>query len=131
MLGAVKLCCRAPPVLTPMEKGYAAVPTPEAKLTSNEELQRASGKTPERLWHDALGFLQTELPRQFFETWVRDAVPVRFEDNTLVLSVANEFTQEKLENDYQEMIHRALSMVVGHAVEVQIIVDLGMATVAV
>jgi hypothetical protein len=111
-----------------MEKGYAAVPTPDAKQSSKELIQRASDKTPERIWHDALGFLQAELPRQFFDTWVRDVEPISFDDDLLTLNVANEFAREKLEKEYKETILRTLSMVLGHAIEVQIVVNYGMDT---
>jgi hypothetical protein len=106
-----------------MEKGYAAVPTPEAKLTLRESPQRAAPKTPERIWNDALSFLQAELPRQFFETWLRDAEPVHLDDNTFVLGVANKFAREQLESQHKETILRVLAMVVGHAVDVEIVVN--------
>ena len=125
MLDSVKLCCRALSNLPQMEKGYAAVPTPEANLTSKEMLQRAASKSPERIWHDSLDFLQAELPRQFFDTWVRDAEPLHFEGDVLVLNVSNEFAQEKLQKDYRETIRRIVSMVVGHAVDVHVVVNNG------
>jgi len=99
------------------------VPTPEAKPTSNEMLQRATSKSPERIWQTALGVLQFELPRSAFDTWIRDLDPIRFENNTLVLSVANEYAQEILEKEYQEPIHRALAMSAGHEIEFQIVVN--------
>jgi chromosomal replication initiator protein len=39
----------------------------------------------ERTWEAALGQLQMELPRATFDTWVRDAELLAYEDGTFVL----------------------------------------------
>ena len=41
----------------------------------------------ERLWQAALGQLQMELPRATFDTWVRDAELLAYEDGTYIIGI--------------------------------------------
>ena len=93
------------------------MPTPEAKPSPKELLQRASDMSPERLWQAALGTLQFELPRIAFDTWIRDIEPIRLENDVLILNVVNEYALEIIEREHRGPIHRALAMAAGHELD--------------
>ncbi|MBI2964920.1 MAG: hypothetical protein HYY34_01805, partial [Chloroflexi bacterium] len=43
------------------------------------------------LWSAALGFLQVEIPRPNFETWLKETRAVRFEDDCLDIGTNSAF----------------------------------------
>ncbi len=52
---------------------------------------RENRMNAERLWQAALGQLQMELPRATFDTWVRDAELLAYEDGTYIVGVQNAY----------------------------------------
>src|SRR3970282_1118057 len=64
----------------------------------------------ERTWEAALGQLQLELPRATFDTWVRDAELLTYEDGTFVLGVQNAYARDwlhqRLRGDFAAVLSR-------------------------
>lgn len=76
----------------------------------------------ERLWQAALGQLQVEMPRAAFETWVRDAELLAYEDGQFIVGVQNAFARDWLAERLGPTVTRVLSGIAGRTVEVRFVV---------
>jgi chromosomal replication initiator protein len=76
----------------------------------------------ERAWLAALGQLQMELPRAVYDTWVRDAEYLAYEDGTFVIGVQNAYARDWMENRLLSTVKRVLTGVVGRTVDVRFVV---------
>ncbi|HMK09471.1 MAG TPA: chromosomal replication initiator protein DnaA [Anaerolineales bacterium] len=75
----------------------------------------------ERTWEAALGQLQLELPRATFDTWVRDAELLTYEDGTFVLGVPNAYARDWLDQRLKAPFVEVLSRLAGRTVEVRFV----------
>jgi len=75
-------------------------------------------KTPATTWAAALGQLQVSVNKANFDTWLRDTVGLRFDDDTFVVGANNDFTTEWLDIRMRKVILSALARVLGHPVAV-------------
>ena len=62
----------------------------------------------ERHWQAALGQLQMEMPRAAFDTWVRDAEFITYEDGEFIIGVQNAYARDWLEDRLQSTAKRVL-----------------------
>jgi len=76
----------------------------------------------ERLWQAALGQLQMEMPRATFDTWVRDAELLAYEDGAFIVGVQNAYARDWLEDRMLASIKRVLTGLAGRTVEVRFVV---------
>ena len=76
----------------------------------------------ERHWQAALGQLQMELPRATFDTWVRDAELLTYEDGEYVIGVRNAYARDWLEDRLNSTVKRTLSGIAGRTVGVRFVV---------
>ncbi len=76
----------------------------------------------ERLWDAAVGQLQLEMPRSAYDTWVRDAEFLAYEDGTFVIGVQNAYARDWLEDRLQSTVRRILTGLLGRSVEVRFVV---------
>jgi chromosomal replication initiator protein len=83
----------------------------------------------ERIWQAALGQLQLDLPRATFDTWVRDAEWLTYEDGTFVVGVRNAYAREWLEQRLRNTFREVLSDLAGRTVEVRFVLWPGEAAV--
>jgi hypothetical protein len=83
----------------------------------------ADGKslTAESLWSAAVARLQGEIPRQAFDTWLRDLEPLSYTSDILTLAVANSYGRDWILEHYAHVIQRALEAVVGTPVDLTIV----------
>jgi chromosomal replication initiator protein len=70
-------------------------------------------------WQAALGQLQMEMPKAAFDTWVRDAELVSYEDGTFIIGVQNAYARDWLESRLSSTITRLLTGVMNRTVEVR------------
>ena len=63
----------------------------------------------ERLWQAALGQLQVEMPKAAFDTWVRDAELLAYEDGQFIVGVQNAFARDWLAERLGPIVTRVLS----------------------
>jgi len=75
-----------------------------------------------QLWQAALGQLQMETPRATFDTWVRDAELLAYEDRAFVIGVQNAYARDWLEDRLLSTVKRVLTGIVGQTVEVRFVV---------
>lgn len=76
----------------------------------------------EQLWQAALGQLQIEMPRAAFDTWVRDAELLTYEDCTFIIGVRNAYARDWLEDRLLSTVKRVLTGILGRTVEVRFVV---------
>lgn len=78
----------------------------------------------ERLWQAALGQLQIEMPRAEFDTWIRDAELLSYEDGEFTVGVRNAFARDWLSDRLRPTVERILGGIAGRTVEVKFVVFL-------
>ena len=76
----------------------------------------------ERLWQAALGQLQVEMPKAAFDTWVRDAELLAYEDGQFIVGVQNAFARDWLAERLGPIVTRVLTGIAGRTVEVRFVV---------
>ncbi len=70
-------------------------------------------------WQAALGQLQMEMPRATFDTWVRDAELLTYEDGVFVVGVQNAYARDWLEDRLLSIVKRVLTGIMGRTVDVR------------
>jgi len=76
----------------------------------------------ERLWQAALGQLQVEMPKAAFDTWVRDAELLAYEDGQFIVGVQNAFARDWLAERLGPIVTRVLTGIAGRTMEVRFVV---------
>jgi chromosomal replication initiator protein len=76
----------------------------------------------ERLWEAALGQLQMEMPRASYDTWVRDAELLAYEDGEYIVGVQNAYARDWLEDRLRSTVARVLTAISGRGAEVRFVV---------
>lgn len=70
------------------------------------------------LWDQTLAVVRGELNTPTFKTWFENTAPLGLIDNTLVISVQNEFARDWLESRYSGLLTSALAQVIGEPMAV-------------
>jgi chromosomal replication initiator protein len=73
-------------------------------------------------WQAALGQLQIEMPKGTFDTWVREAELVAYEDGAFVIGVNNAYARDWLEGRLKSTVTRMLTGMMNRTVEVRFVV---------
>ncbi len=76
----------------------------------------------EQAWHAALGQLQMDMPKASYDTWVRNADIVSYEDNVFIIGVPNPYARDWLESRLTSKINRLLSGIMNKTVSTRFIV---------
>ncbi len=76
-----------------------------------------------RLWQAALGQLQVEMPRAKFETWVRDAELLSYEDGEFIIGVKNAFARDWLNDRLRPTVKQVLGGMAGRTVDVRFVIS--------
>ncbi len=75
-----------------------------------------------QIWQAALGELELELTRATFDTWLRDARLISYEDGAFVIGVANSYARDWLEGRLRSVVLRVLTRLTGRTVTVRFVV---------
>lgn len=75
-----------------------------------------------QIWQAALGDLQLQLPRNEFDTWIKETTLVDLENNQAIIGTPNIFAREKLEGRYVDPIRHTLNTILGYPVQVQVVI---------
>lgn len=79
--------------------------------------------TPKEIWQNAKAELELQLPRATYDTWLREAHFIAYEDGEFIIGVANSFAADWLNsNNLRPLIKRTLARLQGQAVEVRFVV---------
>jgi chromosomal replication initiator protein len=76
----------------------------------------------EQAWQAALGQLQMDMPKAAFETWVRDAEFISYEDGSFIVGVKNAFARDWLHSRLASTVTRLLTGMMNRTVEVRFVV---------
>ena len=75
-----------------------------------------------RAWQAVLGQLQMEMAKATYDTWVRDAAFLAYEDGTFIVGVQNAYARDWLESRLTSTISRMLVGLFDRSVEVRFVV---------
>ncbi len=78
---------------------------------------------PHRVWEAARAHLQVQMSRADFNTWLRDATLIAYEDGVFIIGVPNAFVKEWLRNRLHNTIKRTVERVAGQSVEITYVVN--------
>jgi hypothetical protein len=85
--------------------------------------ERIVSPLPERnIWQAALGELRLQMTKASFDTWVKNTRLVSCQDGVFVIGTQNEFARDWLENRLRTTVERILVGIVGHPVEVKVVI---------
>jgi len=76
----------------------------------------------EQAWLAATGQLQMEMPKAAFDTWIRDAQLLTYEDGAFVIGVQNAFARDWLESRLSSTIKRLLTGIMNRSVAIRFVV---------
>jgi chromosomal replication initiator protein len=76
----------------------------------------------EKVWQAALGELELQMTRATFNTWIKPATAVSWDQDTFVLGAPNAYIKDWLENRLYTPIQRTLSGITGQQLDVQFVV---------
>ncbi len=75
------------------------------------------------LWKEACRYLQETLSKDLFEKWIAVIQCQHIKEDRVVLAVGNDFYQSWLEEHYIPLIRKALAIVSGREMEIELTVD--------
>ncbi|MFM8319577.1 MAG: chromosomal replication initiator protein DnaA [Chloroflexota bacterium] len=76
----------------------------------------------EQAWQAARGQLQMEMPKAAFDTWVRNAEFVSYEDGNFIIGVQNAYARDWLQSRLVSTVTRLLTGMMNRTVEVRFVV---------
>lgn len=76
----------------------------------------------EQAWQAALGQLQLEMSQGAFDTWVRGAEYISYEDGAFIVGVQNAYARDWLEGRLSSTVNRILAGIMNRSVEVRFVV---------
>lgn len=80
-------------------------------------------ESAEELWSDVLEELRGKVSTDNFEAWFTRLHLVGLGDETATIEVEDDFVQAWIEDNYRDLIEKALADLVGRAIDVEICVD--------
>jgi chromosomal replication initiator protein len=76
----------------------------------------------DQAWQAALGQLQMDMPKAAFDTWVRDAEFISYEDGSFIIGVQNAYARDWLHSRLSSTVTRLLTGMMNRTVEVRFVV---------
>ena len=76
----------------------------------------------QQAWQAARGQLQLEMPKAAFDTWVRNAEYISFEDGSFMVGVPNAYARDWLQSRLSSTVTRLLTGIMNRTVEVRFVV---------
>ena len=80
-------------------------------------------KDYQRVWAECLGFIKDNLTgkenEKVFSTWFEPIVPVKLDGNTLIIQVPSPFFYEWLEQNYADLLKKAIQLTLGNEAGLQ------------
>ncbi len=67
----------------------------------------------ESLWNQCLSIIKDNVPELSYSTWFIPIVPLKYEEKALLIQVPSHFFYEQLENQYADLIGKAILRVTG------------------
>ena len=73
----------------------------------------------QQAWQAARGQLQMEMPKAAFDTWVRNAEFVSYEDGSFMIGVPNAYARDWLQSRLTSTVTRLLTGMMNRTIEVR------------
>jgi chromosomal replication initiator protein len=73
-------------------------------------------------WQATLGQLQMEMPKAAYNTWVRDAELISYEDGSFIIGVQNAYARDWLQSRLSSTVMRLLTGIMNRSVEIRFVV---------
>lgn len=80
-------------------------------------------KEAAQVWTKACEHLSATLPKDVFDRWISVIKPATLSSDTMVLTVANDFYQTWLEENYLPLIRNAVNAACGSEIQIELAVD--------
>lgn len=77
---------------------------------------------PKEIWEKTLNIIKGELTEVSFNTWIKSITPISIEDDSVKLSVPNDFTRGILDSRYKELIVNALKLITSKKYSVEFLI---------
>lgn len=71
------------------------------------------------LWKECLNFIKDNVSDEHFNTWIRPIIPLEFKENSLLVGVPSMFFYEYIEEQFANLIKKALNKVLGTNVKLR------------
>lgn len=82
-----------------------------------------TSKRAQDVWYSALPALENRMSRVTFDAYLRDAVPLAFDDDRVILGVNSELAKNWLQERHAPLVAACLSELVGNPVTVDFVVN--------
>jgi chromosomal replication initiator protein len=92
-------------------------------MTINEKEDVRLLKSTKEIWNEARKLLSKKLQTPSFESWIRPAHLLEYEQGSAVIGVTNDFMRGMIANNYIETISQAIGEITREAVSVRVLVD--------
>ena len=76
----------------------------------------------DQAWQATLGQLEMDMPKAAFDTWVRNAEYISYEDGSFIIGVDNAYARDWLQNRLASTTSRLLSGMMNRTVEINFVV---------
>ena len=73
-------------------------------------------------WQATLGQLQMEMPKAAYNTWVRDAELISYEDGSFIIGVQNAYARDWLHSRLSSTVTRLLTGIMNRSVDIRFVV---------
>jgi chromosomal replication initiator protein len=77
---------------------------------------------PDQAWQATIGQLQMEMPKASFNTWVRGAQMISYEDGAFIIGVENAYARDWLESRLASTVKRLLTGMMNRSVDIRFVV---------
>jgi len=77
----------------------------------------------EQFWDNVLSQIEKKIAKPSFEAWLKSTKAIRFDDNTIIVGVPNEFVCTWLERNYTLLIEEVLKQLTNQTIAVQFIIQ--------
>jgi len=77
---------------------------------------------PKEIWEKTLNIIKGELTEVSFNTWIKSITPISIENDSVKLSVPNDFTRGILDSRYKDLIVNALKLITSKKYNVEFLI---------
>lgn len=78
---------------------------------------------PKEIWEKTLNIIKGELTEVSFNTWIKSITPMSIDDDTIKLSVPNDFTRGILDSRYKDLIINALKLITSKKYTIEFLIN--------
>ncbi|MDP6102647.1 MAG: DnaA/Hda family protein, partial [Dehalococcoidia bacterium] len=73
-------------------------------------------RSAQEIWETALGQLEIQVTKPFYDTWLRGTVGMSFDDSSFMVGVSSPFVAESLQTRFLSLVKKAVADIIGEEV---------------